>query len=163
MPCFEHPGSNTHHKERAMTELHEQAAQSPLPGSRDRPTVLGERGTVPKAIGRPDDAALDRPAGTHRQDMGSTRGTQRLRGRHWGAALVVVAVSLATFVAIRARTDPAPRPVVENVATRWVERALAAVRSGNPGVHTGTPGAARTYAMTTAAMYDAVNGIDRAG
>lgn len=39
----------------------------------------------------------------------------------------------------------------------------SAVRSGNPTVHTGTPGAARTYAMTTAAMYDAVNGIDRAG
>jgi hypothetical protein len=47
-----------------------------------------------------------------------------------------------------------------NAATRWMARALDAVRSGNPAVHTSTPGAGRTYAMTTVAIYDAVNGID---
>ncbi|HJU41938.1 MAG TPA: vanadium-dependent haloperoxidase [Vicinamibacterales bacterium] len=48
------------------------------------------------------------------------------------------------------------------VAKQWVGQAFSAVRTGSPGIHTGTPGAARTYAMVTAAMYDAVNGIDRA-
>jgi hypothetical protein len=46
-----------------------------------------------------------------------------------------------------------------NVATRWVTRTFDAVRTGNPAVHTSTPGAGRTYALTTVAMYDAVNGI----
>src|SRR5688500_19214935 len=49
-----------------------------------------------------------------------------------------------------------------NVATRWTEQAFAAVRGGTPAIHTGTPGAARVYAMLTTAMYDAVNGIERA-
>lgn len=43
-----------------------------------------------------------------------------------------------------------------------MERALDAVRSGSPAIHTSTPGAARTYALTTVAMYDAVNGIESA-
>ena len=44
------------------------------------------------------------------------------------------------------------------IVTRWVDRALQAVRSGNVG----TPAAGRLYAMATAAMFDAVNGIDAA-
>lgn len=135
-----------------MTEPSEQAT-----------TALGPVGRAARNdTGRLDDAALEGPAGAQRQP---SRQPQRWRGtskRRWGTLIVVVAVSSAAVVALRARTAPAP-PVVENVATRWVERALSAVRSGNPSVHTGTPGAARTYAMTTAAMYDAVNGIERAG
>ena len=90
-------------------------------------------------------------------------GSARRWPRRWGAlAVVVAAVASATLVAIRTSNAPAPR-VMDNVAMRWVDRALGAVRSGNPVVHSGTPGSARTYAMTTAAMYDAVNGIERAG
>ena len=90
-------------------------------------------------------------------------GSARRWPRRWGAlAVVVAAVASATFVVTRTNDTPAPR-VVDNVAMRWVDRALGAVRSGNPVVHSGTPGSARTYAMTTAAMYDAANGIERAG
>jgi hypothetical protein len=90
-------------------------------------------------------------------------GSARRWPRRGGAlAVVIAAVASATFVVTRTSDTPAPR-VVDNVATRWVDRALGAVRSGNPVVHSGTPGSARTYAMTTAAMYDAVNGIERAG
>ncbi len=46
----------------------------------------------------------------------------------------------------------------DNTVTRWVEQALDTVRAQNIG----TGPAARVYAMTTVAMYDAVNGIDRA-
>jgi hypothetical protein len=42
--------------------------------------------------------------------------------------------------------------------TRWVEHALQTVRDQNVG----TPAAGRLYALVTTAMYDAVNGIDRA-
>lgn len=42
------------------------------------------------------------------------------------------------------------------VVTRWTKRAMQAVRTQGAG----TPDAARLYAMVTAAMYDAVNGID---
>lgn len=66
-------------------------------------------------------------------------------------SLPVVAVLMLSF---------SDRAWADNVATRWVERALKAVRSANPAIHTGTPGAGRTYAMATVAMYDAVNGID---
>lgn len=45
----------------------------------------------------------------------------------------------------------------DNAVTRWVEQALDTVRTQNMG----TAPAARVYAMTTVAMYDAVNGIDR--
>lgn len=44
----------------------------------------------------------------------------------------------------------------DNNVTRWVDAALATVRA----VNLSTPAAARLYAMTTAAMYDAVNGIE---
>lgn len=43
-----------------------------------------------------------------------------------------------------------------NSVTRWVEHALQAVRAQNVG----TPDAGRLYAMTSVAMYDAVNGIE---
>jgi hypothetical protein len=46
----------------------------------------------------------------------------------------------------------------DNAVTRWVEHALQTVRAQNLS----TPAAGRLYAMTTVAMYDAVNGIDRA-
>ena len=45
-----------------------------------------------------------------------------------------------------------------NSVTRWVEQAQQAVRARNVG----TPDAGRLYAMVTVAMYDAVNGIERA-
>jgi hypothetical protein len=45
----------------------------------------------------------------------------------------------------------------DNAVTRWVEHALQTVRVQNLS----TPAAGRLYAMTTVAMYDAVNGIDR--
>jgi hypothetical protein len=71
----------------------------------------------------------------------------------------VLSATLNSFAMAQAAADPAPTSSA-NVATRWVEQAFAAVRSGSPSIPTGTPGAGRTYAMTTAAMYDAVNGID---
>jgi hypothetical protein len=46
----------------------------------------------------------------------------------------------------------------ENAVTRWTEHAMQSVRAANVG----TPNAGRLYAMVTAAMYDAVNGIDAA-
>jgi hypothetical protein len=46
----------------------------------------------------------------------------------------------------------------DNSVTRWVESALQAVRAENVG----TPNAGRLYAMVTVAIYDAVNGIERA-
>ncbi len=74
-------------------------------------------------------------------------------------AIALISTVLSSFAVAPATADPVT-PSSGNVATRWVERAFSAVRSGSPGVHTGTPGAGRTYAMATAAMYDAVNGID---
>ena len=52
---------------------------------------------------------------------------------------------------------PAPAQAGNSV-TRWVEQAQQAVRARNVG----TPDAGRLYAMVTVAMYDAVNGIERA-
>ncbi len=72
---------------------------------------------------------------------------------------MAIGLLVGAVVAVDATTPVVASPS-ENVATRWVARALGAVRSDSPAVHTGTPGAARTYAMTTSAMYDAVNGID---
>lgn len=46
-----------------------------------------------------------------------------------------------------------------NTVTRWVEQALDTVRAG--GSNVSNQAASRLYAMTTTAMYDAVNGIDR--
>ncbi|MBM4257844.1 MAG: hypothetical protein FJ147_18375 [Deltaproteobacteria bacterium] len=61
---------------------------------------------------------------------------------------------VGTFLTLGAATNA----WADNVVTRWVEEALDVVRLTN----TGTPVAGRWYAMTTVAMYDAVNGIDRA-
>ena len=64
-----------------------------------------------------------------------------------------------------------PQPAFAgNAVTRWVEAALNAVRIQSttppvtvpPTTTIGTPDAGRLYAMVTVAMYDAVNGIDRA-
>jgi PAP2 superfamily len=75
------------------------------------------------------------------------------------AAALTLALLSSAAVALPERADAGPGSAV-NSATRWMQRALDAVRSGSPAAHTSTPGAARTYAITTAAMYDAVNGID---
>lgn len=61
----------------------------------------------------------------------------------------------AAFVAIALLPLPA---LAGNSVTRWVEQAQQAVRAQNVG----TPDAGRLYAMVTVAMYDAVNGIERA-
>lgn len=74
-------------------------------------------------------------------------------------AIALISTLLSSFAIAPATADPVTTSS-GNVATRWIERSFDAVRSGNPGLHTATPGAGRTYAMTTAAMYDAVNGID---
>ncbi len=82
----------------------------------------------------------------------------RTRRHGWLWAVLAVAIAAASLVPTSAG---AQRPrITENSATRWMARALVVVRSGSPSQHTSTPGAARTYAMATAAMYDAVNGID---
>ncbi len=76
--------------------------------------------------------------------------------------LATVAI-LGPAVEVAGAAEPAADSVASsNVATRWVARMLDAVRSRNPAIHTSTPGAARTYALTTLAMYDAVNGFQSA-
>jgi PAP2 superfamily len=75
------------------------------------------------------------------------------------AAALISALLSSAAVALPERADASPGSV-QNAATRWMQRTLDAVRSGSPAAHTSTPGAGRTYAMTTVAMYDAVNGID---
>jgi len=74
--------------------------------------------------------------------------------------IAVLGIAATTIAPAATATPSGVLAPTENVATRWVGRALGAVRSGSPSQHTSTPGAARTYAMTTSAMYDAVNGID---
>lgn len=76
--------------------------------------------------------------------------------------LPIMAVLAGNVITAAAHESSAGPSSGSNVATRWVDRALDAVRSGTPGIHTVTPGAGRTYAMTTLAMYDAVNGIESA-
>ena len=67
--------------------------------------------------------------------------------------VVVVALMLAAGLLL-------PQPALAgNAVTRWMDLALRAVAAQNVG----TPNAGRLYAMVTAAMYDAVNGIDTAG
>jgi hypothetical protein len=66
-------------------------------------------------------------------------------------ATIAIALGLA-FVAAPASASAG------NGVTRSVEQSLDAVRAQNVG----TPNAGRLYAMVTVAMYDAVNGIDRA-
>ncbi|MFN2390253.1 MAG: vanadium-dependent haloperoxidase [Actinomycetota bacterium] len=88
------------------------------------------------------------------------RPTRRLE-----AVLLLITLTAALVVRVSAATaDEADQNASSsgNVATRWMERTLTAVRSGSPALQTGTPGAGRTYAMTSAAMYDAINGIDTA-
>lgn len=89
-------------------------------------------------------------------------GRRARRSRILSVAIVGVALTLGSLAVAEAEEPTASGPRTENVATRWVQRALDAVRTGSPALHTSTPGAARTYAMTAAAMYDAVNGIDSA-
>ena len=72
-----------------------------------------------------------------------------------------VSAALTTAVLVvagSAGTADAAKSAEANSVTRWVERSLDAVRVQNVG----TPNAGRLYAMVTVAMYDAVNGIDRA-
>jgi hypothetical protein len=64
-------------------------------------------------------------------------------------------VSVLTTLAILILST---RALADNAVTRWVEHALQTVHVQNLS----TPAAGRVYAMTTVAMYDAVNGIDRA-
>src|SRR5687768_8732027 len=71
---------------------------------------------------------------------------------------------LAFLLAVGVFAAAQPATADGSIAKKWANEAFAAVRSGGSGtstVHTGTPGAARTYALVTLAMYDAVNGIDR--
>lgn len=87
---------------------------------------------------------------------GTTRGGGRL-----SRGLVVLLVAAAVTSSAAPGSAPAANAAASgNIATRWVQRALDAVRSGSPSAHTGTPGAGRLYAMTTVAMFDAVNGIE---
>jgi hypothetical protein len=72
---------------------------------------------------------------------------------------VIIPLAIATLtlaVPVHANADRARAS--GNGVTRWVEHSLGAVRTQNVA----TPNAGRLYAMVTAAMYDAVNGIDRA-
>lgn len=70
-----------------------------------------------------------------------------------------VALAAAVFAApASASGDHAGKSPGGNAVTRWVEHSLEAVRVQNVA----TPNAGRLYAMVTVAMYDAVNGIDRA-
>ena len=71
-------------------------------------------------------------------------------------------VTAVMFCTVGAWTMPLDARADGSVAKRWVDQAFQAVRTGSPAIHTGTPGAARLYAMVSGAMYDAVNGIDRA-
>lgn len=72
---------------------------------------------------------------------------------------LLVSVALATAVlAVPAHASAGPDTGAGNSATRWVEHSLDAVRRQNVA----TPSAGRLYAMATVAMYDAVNGINRA-
>ena len=66
-------------------------------------------------------------------------------------ALAKAALGLVVFL------GPAHSASADNVATRWISRALQVVRVTNQS----TQGAGRTYALTGVAMYDAVNGIER--
>jgi hypothetical protein len=75
-----------------------------------------------------------------------------------GARSRLLATAVALAVVLTASLLLPQPALAGNVVTRWVEQALAAVRTQNVG----TPNAGRLYAMVTVAMYDAVNGLDRA-
>lgn len=83
------------------------------------------------------------------------------------ARAIVLASVLATFgCGEAAETEPVDPIALDShqgashgdVIRRWVEHGLEGVRA----TALGTPDAGRLYAMLTVAMYDAVNGIDRA-
>ena len=101
------------------------------------------------------------------RDSRPTVGERRRRVgrlRRTAVALTAGAVALAGLgVDVAAPAGAADAgATTSNVVTRWIEQSMSAVRTGSPAIHTGTPGAGRTYAMTAVAMYDAVNGIDLA-
>ena len=54
-------------------------------------------------------------------------------------ALLVHVLVMSSLSAADASVSPAGSLGTSNVATRWVERALDAVRSGSPAIHTSTP------------------------
>ena len=93
-------------------------------------------------------------------DLSSTSRRTARAGRHLAAravAVVLVVASLGWF-------GEAPSPIAaqggiagaqDNAVTRWVEETLESVRVADVG----TFDAGRVYAMTTVAIYDAVNGI----
>ncbi|MDZ7627226.1 MAG: vanadium-dependent haloperoxidase [Parvularculaceae bacterium] len=68
----------------------------------------------------------------------------------------LIAKSLCIGVASLAFAASAHAATGDNAVTRFMQQALTTVGAGNIG----TPAAGRLYAMTTIAMYDAVNGID---
>ena len=83
------------------------------------------------------------------------------RREHLARRAVAVFVALAAAALLApgsASADEADTRDEGNVVTRSVEQTLEAVRRQSVG----TPNAGRLYAMVTTAMYDAVNGIDRA-
>jgi hypothetical protein len=85
--------------------------------------------------------------------------SRRARRRVGGFAALVVAVASLGAVGTVAGPATAQESIGQHSAvTRWVEQTLESVRVANSG----TFPAGRTYAMTTAAMYDAVNGVDHA-
>ena len=76
-----------------------------------------------------------------------TRQIARRRLTAFGLLLATLAMVGLPTVGLAGATEATTESVSSsNVATRWVTRMLDAVRSGNPAIHTSTPGAARTYA-----------------
>ena len=75
----------------------------------------------------------------------TTRAARVKRGRWLWVAVVTVAAVLASFLATRSANTPVTR-VADNVATRWVDRALApcvpAIPPSIPG-HRGRPALTR--------------------
>ena len=96
----------------------------------------------------------------HRKETAGREQRQSGRARTAAVILTAGALFVGGMSLDRAAPVAAADELTSNVVTRWVEQSMRAVRTGSPAIHTGTPGAGRTYAMTTVAMYDAVNGID---
>lgn len=71
---------------------------------------------------------------------------------------IIVSAALAAVSFAPASASADKKRHAGNAVTRWVEHALDGVRTQNVGA----PNAGRLYAMVNVAMYDAVNGIDRA-
>jgi hypothetical protein len=66
-----------------------------------------------------------------------------------GASRNVIAVTIIGAITLLLAQDVR---TAGNVATVWINQAFDAVRAGIPAINTGTPGAARMYAMVNAAM-----------